>query len=131
MLSDVVSQSYSCTQTIGKAVEKVKRKLLASPQKQKAILAYIVSNMDEADKLDIVNVVNNSKHKRYSIPDQVNADIRSFFEGNVISVVRKHIRARDCDVSNAADFIKAFKMTAKQFLLKKSQVRIFNKSTMS
>lgn len=46
-LSDLTSVAYSNSQTLGKAVRKVKRAMSTSPTKQKAVLANIVSQMNE------------------------------------------------------------------------------------
>jgi hypothetical protein len=91
-LSEISSQSYSCRQTLGKAVKKVVKQLLASPRKQKAILAHIVANLNEADKLDIANVIANPSRKKKSLQDQLSDDCRKFFVRDDISRVSPKTR---------------------------------------
>lgn len=85
-LSEVVAESYSCSQTLGKAVKKVSQALPASPRKQRAILAHIVSNLNDKDKETVVNVVAKSIFKRNPVASsQLVNDVRKFYERDDIS----------------------------------------------
>lgn len=86
-LAAIVSEVYSCNQTLGKAVKKVSNALPASPRKRNAILTHIVSNLAEADKEILVNVV--AKPKKYTrrsiVTAAVDVEIRKFYNRDDIS----------------------------------------------
>lgn len=85
-LSEVVSESYSCLQTLGKAVKKVSHALPASPRKKRAILAHIVSNLNDKDKETVVNVAAKPSCKRNPVSsNQLVNDIQKFYERDDIS----------------------------------------------
>lgn len=85
ILSEIVAESYSCTQTLGKAVKKVARAFPASPRKKRAILAHIVSNLNDEDKEKVVNVVSKPSFKRKVLSSQLISDIRKYYERDDIS----------------------------------------------
>lgn len=62
-LDDLASVAYTCPQTLGKAKRKVVRALPSSPTKKKAILAQIVSEMNDAEKTEITNAVSTTPPK--------------------------------------------------------------------
>lgn len=84
-LSGIVSEVYSCSQTLGKAVKKVTNALPASPRRKKAVLTHIVSNLDQNEKETLINVVAKPKFARKSIPTALNTEIRKYFERDDIS----------------------------------------------
>lgn len=86
-LTEIVSESYSNIQTLGKAVKKVSRALPASPRKKKAILTHIVAHMDEAEKEQLVCVVTKSTFTKKSAAAEQNSKIRKFYERDDISRV--------------------------------------------
>lgn len=63
-LSEITFETYNTSQTLGKAVKRVKKALPCSPRKTKAILTHIVANLNETDKETLVNVVSQSKFKK-------------------------------------------------------------------
>lgn len=84
-LSDIISVSYSSTQTLGESTRKVKNALPASPRKKEAILTHMVANLDDADKNDLVSIVTGGSTAKKKTHDEINRDIRNFFERNDIS----------------------------------------------
>lgn len=56
-LSDLSSVGYNTVQSLGKAVNKAKKALPQSPMKQRAVLANIVSNMNEQEKSVLANAI--------------------------------------------------------------------------
>lgn len=87
-LSETVAQSYNNIQTLGKAVKKVSRALPVSPRMKRAILAHIVSNLNNEDKQTVVNVVANPIFKRTSMTlSTLIKEIHKFFERDDISRV--------------------------------------------
>lgn len=86
-LAEIVSEGYSNSATLGKAVKKVSKALPVSPRKKKAILTHIVANSSETEKETLVNVVTKPKCTRASVGSHLNASIRKFYERDDISRV--------------------------------------------
>lgn len=87
-LSDMLSQSYSSNKTIGKAVAKVARAFPTSPRKKRAVLAKIISNMDDTEKNELVNVISPAEAKKRPYKDNfnvINGAIVQFLERDDIS----------------------------------------------
>lgn len=90
VLSDMNSSGYSSTKSLGKAVCKATRALPVSPSKKKAVLARIMSKMNDEDKQELVSVF--ARKKKY-VPNKILIDaIRKFYERDDVSRVSPKIR---------------------------------------
>ncbi|CAH0563057.1 unnamed protein product [Brassicogethes aeneus] len=84
---------YNCIQTLGKAVKKAKLAIPASPTKKRAVLANIVSKMDDKEKQEFINVIKSTPVKRKCIPNWILIKaIYTFLERDDISRVSPKIR---------------------------------------
>lgn len=87
-LAEIVGESYSNIQTVGKATKKVLRALPGSSRQKKAILANIIANLDETDKEQLVSVVAKPQtKKRKSAASKLIDNVRTFYEREDISRV--------------------------------------------
>lgn len=88
-LPDLASIAYSNVQTLGKAVRKVSRALPNSPTKQKAVLARIVSNMNDDEKNELASAITSPPPKSRSVPNlmMLQQAVKEFYERDDISRV--------------------------------------------
>lgn len=86
-LSDIVSESYSCSQTLDKAVKKVKNALPFSSKRKKAVLLHMFDKMDDAEKNELMNVMKPPLKKKQQAIKDIEKDIQMFLERDDISRV--------------------------------------------
>lgn len=92
-LSDTVSDCYSNKRTLGKAVAKVSRAFPTSPRRKRAVLAQIVSNVDDTDRNQLVKVVASDKNNTNAHEiNRIDIAIGRFFERDDISRVSPKTR---------------------------------------
>lgn len=84
---------YRSTNTLGKAAKKIERNLPAESLRRTAVLSKVIDNLDEADKLQIVNNITKGKHFiRQRLSNDFSIDIRAFYERDDISRVSPKMR---------------------------------------
>lgn len=63
-LNDITAKSYSCAQTLGKAVRKATRAFPTSPTKKKAVLAKMFNDLDDNHRSELVNAILPPRHRK-------------------------------------------------------------------
>lgn len=97
-LDDITSTAYTTVQSLGKAKSKVMRALPISPTKRKAVLAHILSEMADGDKIDVANAVVTpppltKKHTETKRDlTTLKREIKEFYERDDVSRVSPKIR---------------------------------------
>lgn len=94
--SKIIAKSYNSTQTLGKAVKKATKAFPTSPTRKQAVLAKIVTDLDDDARNELINIIA-STPKRKSMTAPMIQDIHDFYERDDISRMSPKMRdVRKC-----------------------------------